>query len=88
MAIRFRADNIGSLLRPEELLKARVALREGRMDQKTVREIEDRSILKALELQKSAGVQILKGPGACCFKNGASSGVNRPFFVSLPPTMY
>ena len=58
MAIRFRADNIGSLLRPEELLKARVALREARVDQKTVREIEDRSILKALELQKSAGVQI------------------------------
>ena len=58
MAIRFRADNIGSLLRPEELLKARVALREARVDQKKVREIEDRSILKALELQKSAGVQI------------------------------
>jgi 5-methyltetrahydropteroyltriglutamate--homocysteine methyltransferase len=58
MAIRFRADNIGSLLRPEELLKARVALREARVDQKTVREIEDRSILQALELQKSAGVQI------------------------------
>jgi len=58
MVIRFRADNIGSLLRPEELLKARVALREGRMDQQTVQEIEDRSILKALEMQKSAGVQI------------------------------
>jgi 5-methyltetrahydropteroyltriglutamate--homocysteine methyltransferase len=58
MAIRFRADNIGSLLRPEELLKARVALREARVDRKKVREIEDRSILKALDLQKSAGVQI------------------------------
>jgi 5-methyltetrahydropteroyltriglutamate--homocysteine methyltransferase len=58
MVIRFRADNIGSLLRPEELLKARAALRERRMDQQTVQEIEDRSILKALEMQKSAGVQI------------------------------
>ena len=58
MAIRFRTDNIGSLLRPAELLEARAALREARVDQKTVREIEDRSILKALELQKSAGVQI------------------------------
>src|SRR5215467_11279858 len=58
MAIRFRADNIGSLLRPEELLKARAALREGRMDEQQVRAIEDRSILKALAMQKSAGVQI------------------------------
>jgi 5-methyltetrahydropteroyltriglutamate--homocysteine methyltransferase len=58
MAIRFRADNIGSLLRPEELLQARAALREGRMDKEDVRAIEDRSILKALEMQKSAGVQI------------------------------
>jgi 5-methyltetrahydropteroyltriglutamate--homocysteine methyltransferase len=58
MAARFRADNIGSLLRPPELLEARAALREGRMDGKQVREIEDRSILKALEMQKAAGVQI------------------------------
>ena len=58
MATRFRADNIGSLLRPPELLQAREALREGRIDENQVREIEDRSILKALELQKSAGVQI------------------------------
>ncbi len=58
MATPFRADNIGSLLRPAELLEARAALREGRMDERQVREIEDRSILKALEMQKSAGVQI------------------------------
>ncbi|HEY2918730.1 MAG TPA: cobalamin-independent methionine synthase II family protein [Candidatus Binatia bacterium] len=58
MATRFRADNIGSLLRPAELLEARAALREGRMDEKQVRQIEDRSILKALEMQKAAGVQI------------------------------
>ena len=58
MAIRFRADNIGSLLRPEELLDARVALREGRMTEQEARGIEDRSILKALEMQKAAGVQV------------------------------
>jgi 5-methyltetrahydropteroyltriglutamate--homocysteine methyltransferase len=58
MATRFRADNIGSLLRPPELLEARAALREGRMDEKQMRDIEDRSILKALEMQKAAGVQI------------------------------
>ena len=58
MTMPFRADNIGSLLRPAELLEARAALREGRSDPEKVREIEDRSILKALEMQKDAGVQI------------------------------
>jgi 5-methyltetrahydropteroyltriglutamate--homocysteine methyltransferase len=58
MATPFRADNIGSLLRPAELLEARAALHAGRMDERQVREIEDRSILKALEMQKTAGVQV------------------------------
>jgi len=58
MATRFRADNVGSLLRPPELLAARAALREGRMSEAQVREIEDRSILEALQMQKDAGVQI------------------------------
>ena len=58
MAIRFRADNIGSLLRPQELLDARAAYREGKLDRERLREIEDRSILKALEMQKAAGVEV------------------------------
>ncbi|MGH7793483.1 MAG: cobalamin-independent methionine synthase II family protein [Candidatus Binatia bacterium] len=58
MATQFRADNIGSLLRPAELLAARAALRDERMDEKQAREIEDRSILTALAMQKAAGVQV------------------------------
>lgn len=58
MATQFRADNIGSLLRPAELLEARAALREGRIEPERVREIEDRSILTALKMQKACGVQI------------------------------
>jgi 5-methyltetrahydropteroyltriglutamate--homocysteine methyltransferase len=58
MATQFRADNLGSLLRPPELLEARAALRQGRIDPNQAREIEDRSILKALAMQKAAGVQI------------------------------
>jgi 5-methyltetrahydropteroyltriglutamate--homocysteine methyltransferase len=54
----FRADNIGSLLRPPELLEARTAYREGKLDREKLREIEDRSILKALEIQKGAGVDV------------------------------
>lgn len=56
--VRFRADNLGSLLRPAELLEARTALREGRLDEAQARVIEDRSILAALAMQKAAGVQI------------------------------
>jgi methionine synthase II (cobalamin-independent) len=37
MTMRFRADNIGSLLRPANLLEARAALREGRIDPDKVR---------------------------------------------------
>jgi hypothetical protein len=58
MATIFRADNIGSLLRPQELLGARTACREGKLEREKLREIEDRSILKALELQQAAGVQV------------------------------
>jgi len=32
MATGIRADNVGSLLRPPELLQARAALREGRIN--------------------------------------------------------
>ena len=58
MGTLYSADNIGSLLRPPELLEARAARREGRIDLKQLREVEDRSILKALELQKDAGIDV------------------------------
>jgi 5-methyltetrahydropteroyltriglutamate--homocysteine methyltransferase len=53
-----RADNVGSLLRPSELLEARAALREGRITRQHSRAVEDRAILAALELQKTVGVDI------------------------------
>lgn len=53
-----RADNIGSLLRPQELLDARADFRSGNLTSAQLVEIEDRSVLKALELQETAGVQI------------------------------
>lgn len=58
MARPFRADNIGSLLRPPELIEARTAHRENRITSAELRKIEDQSILVALELQKSAGVEV------------------------------
>ncbi len=58
MAMQYRADNVGSLLRPPELLSARTAFREGKINREQLSEVEDRSILTALELQKSSGVEI------------------------------
>ncbi len=58
MPTRIRADNIGSFLRPAELLAARAAHREGRLDGQRLRDIEDRSINKILELQNAAGLEI------------------------------
>jgi hypothetical protein len=47
MSTRFRADNIGSLLRPVELLRARADYLEQRIDLKQLRQSEDRAILTA-----------------------------------------
>ena len=59
MASSFRADNIGSLLRPAELIDARTAHRQKRLSTEQLGEIEDRAIVQALELQKSAGVDVV-----------------------------
>ncbi|HEX4989655.1 MAG TPA: methionine synthase, partial [Candidatus Binatia bacterium] len=58
MTKQFRADNIGSLLRPPDLLQARAAYHDGKLEPEQLRAIEDRSILEALDLQKAAGVEI------------------------------
>jgi 5-methyltetrahydropteroyltriglutamate--homocysteine methyltransferase len=58
MATQFRADNIGSLLRPPELIEARAAHQEGRLDAEQLREVENQSILTALEMEKAAGVDV------------------------------
>src|SRR5579883_3433450 len=54
----FRADHVGSLLRPPEVLEAQQALREGQTDADAVRAIEDRAILDALALQREAGLDV------------------------------
>lgn len=58
MTAKFRAENVGSLLRPPELLKARSEHTQGRMGEDALRDIEDRAILQAFEGQRKAGVGI------------------------------
>lgn len=54
----FRADHVGSFLRPAELLDARAAQAEGRLDEAHLQEAEDRAILAVLELQRLTGLDV------------------------------
>jgi 5-methyltetrahydropteroyltriglutamate--homocysteine methyltransferase len=54
MAARYRADHIGSLLRPAELLQAR----SGGSSAQQLRALEDKHILQALQRQKDLGFKI------------------------------
>jgi 5-methyltetrahydropteroyltriglutamate--homocysteine methyltransferase len=54
----YRADHVGSLLRPQALLDARKAHSEGRITLEELRAAEDKAILQALDLQRQAGLHI------------------------------
>ncbi len=45
----YRADHVGSLLRPAEVKEAKSAYQEGRLSREQLHEVEDRAILGALE---------------------------------------
>ncbi len=53
----FRADHVGSLLRPETLLKAREEFKAGRLDADELKAAEDTAILDAIKLQEEIGLQ-------------------------------
>jgi 5-methyltetrahydropteroyltriglutamate--homocysteine methyltransferase len=54
----YRADQVGSLLRPAELLAARAAHAEGRLGADELRAAEDRAILDALAMQREVGLDV------------------------------
>ncbi len=53
----FRADHVGSLLRPPKLLKAREEHAAGQIDDEELREIENEAIREAVELQHDVGLR-------------------------------
>ncbi len=53
----FRADHVGSLLRPEALLRARAAFAAGQIDAAELTAAEDQAITDAVRLQESAGLR-------------------------------
>jgi 5-methyltetrahydropteroyltriglutamate--homocysteine methyltransferase len=53
----FRADHVGSLLRPQHLHQARDDFAAGRITPAQLRKIEDEEIIKAVRMQEDVGLQ-------------------------------
>jgi len=53
----FRADHVGSLLRPPELLKARADHEAGRISPSDLKRLEDDHVRKAVAMQEEIGLQ-------------------------------
>src|SRR5262245_42106425 len=53
----FRADHVGSLLRPPELREAHAGFKEGKISERDLAEIQDRAIRDVVRMQESVGLQ-------------------------------
>ncbi len=55
----FRADHVGSLLRPQELHEARAKAKRGEMSADALRALQDKHIREAVAKQESVGMQLV-----------------------------
>ena len=55
----FRADHVGSLLRPAELKAALEGHQQGKVSAQALRAVEDRSIREAVRLQEETGIPVI-----------------------------
>src|SRR5690348_1983821 len=53
----FRADHVGSLLRPRQLLDARAAHADGKLDDEELRAVEDDAIRDVVRMQEETGLK-------------------------------
>ena len=53
----FRADHVGSMLRPNNLLQARADKAAGKIDAAALKKVEDETIRDAIKLQENCGLQ-------------------------------
>src|SRR3954454_24428268 len=56
-SVPFRADHVGSLLRPQKLKTARLEVARGELTREGLREVEDAAIRDVVALQEAAGLQ-------------------------------
>jgi 5-methyltetrahydropteroyltriglutamate--homocysteine methyltransferase len=71
VATPYRADQVGSFLRPPEIKEAHTAHRAGRLSAEDLRQLEDAAILRVLELQQQIGVDVFSDGE---FRRGGWSG--------------
>jgi 5-methyltetrahydropteroyltriglutamate--homocysteine methyltransferase len=53
----FRADHVGSLLRPPALSQARADFKAGKLEAEGLRAVEDAAILEVIEMQRAVGLR-------------------------------
>jgi 5-methyltetrahydropteroyltriglutamate--homocysteine methyltransferase len=77
----FRAEHIGSLVRPPELLAARQQYADGKLDRAGLRAIEDAAITDVVKLQESLGLHVItdgefrRGTYSDSFTSAGISGI-------------
>src|SRR6266436_3739487 len=77
----FRAEHIGSLMRPSELLRARERHAAGKLDREALSEIENEAIRHVVKLQEDLGLQVVtdgefrRGTYSDSFTSAGISGV-------------
>jgi 5-methyltetrahydropteroyltriglutamate--homocysteine methyltransferase len=54
----YRADHVGSFLRSDDLKQARAAHQQGSLSLEALREVEDREVLRVLDMQKQVGMDV------------------------------
>ncbi|MGZ4187358.1 MAG: cobalamin-independent methionine synthase II family protein [Solirubrobacteraceae bacterium] len=59
MQTTYRADTVGSLLRPEYLLRARAQYEASELDAVSYKEIEDRAVDQVIAMQEGAGLDVV-----------------------------
>lgn len=59
MPSEYRAEQVGSFLRPPEVLQAHAGYAQGSLSLDKLREIEDRAILALLNLEREVGIEVL-----------------------------
>jgi 5-methyltetrahydropteroyltriglutamate--homocysteine methyltransferase len=79
----YRADHVGSLLRPPELVKAREDFAENRISEDQLRALEDTAVLTALDMQRQTGIGIYSGGE---YRRSGWSNVVRDAVEGLVPT--
>jgi 5-methyltetrahydropteroyltriglutamate--homocysteine methyltransferase len=85
---RYRADNVGSLLRPAYLHQAREQYASGRISAREFKEIEDRAVNEAVALQEAVGIDVVTDGEMRRDLFLSQLAQSTSGFEKLPPTKY